>query len=312
MLRIGHECIQWNKDNQRNPNYMFRRWLRKWSHTFEWQERRLQALARALEAAAGSASCEHLIQWTQNRASKVVLPEEGESSDERRWHLDSYEMGEPTVGPKDVAKELEPQVEDDGVTEGEQGSMNVNDLRSMSVSRSADPPEFSLDRAREALLAKNRLELKAFDEETEDLGSLPDSDELRQRDLARSALVASHRKAVVDLIGNFRQLQEARRSVSGDKGVSSRAVEPLPISASCATVCSIASQLMMHCLIFELYHGGRLVGEAVSAYLKERADLLESRIEKNHSFARSQQSTDESVLLHLQSYDEVRVLTRTV
>ena len=306
MLRIGHECTQWNKDNQQNPNYMFRRWLRKWSHSFDWQERRLQALARALEAAAGSASCDHLIQWTQNRASKVVRSEEEESNDERRWHLD--EMGEATVDPKGAAKDSEPQVLDNGETAGEQDSMGFSDLRSISVSKSANPPEFSLDTAREALLEKNRLELEVFDEETEELGILPDSDELLQRGLFRSALVDSHRKAVVDLIGNFHQHQAAQRSISGDKEVSSRVVEPLPIAASCATVCSIASQLMMHCLRFELFQGARLVGEAVSAYLKERAGLLESRIEKNRSFARTQQSTDESVLLHFESYDEVRVV----
>lgn len=42
MLRLGHECIQWSKGIQTNENYMFRRWLRKFSKTFDWQERRLQ------------------------------------------------------------------------------------------------------------------------------------------------------------------------------------------------------------------------------------------------------------------------------
>jgi hypothetical protein len=308
MLRIGHECTQWNKGVHQNPNYMFRRWLRKWSLTFDWQDRRLQALALALEAAAGSTSCEHLIQWAHNRAPKAVRPVEAEPNDERRWLLDSYEMGEATVDPKGVSKDGEPEVEDDGETSGEQESMNTNDLWSSAmdaVSQSTARPDFSLGRTREALLEKNRLELSAFDKETEKRGLLPHSVESRQRALERSALVDSHRKSVVDLIGMFHQQQAVRQSDCGDKGVA-RALEPLPIAASCSTVCSISFELMMHCLRFELFQGGRLVGEAVSAYLKERASLLESRIEKNRSFAHRQKSTDESVLLPLETYDEVR------
>mmetsp|Transcript_16870 Transcript_16870/g.25750 ORF Transcript_16870/g.25750 Transcript_16870/m.25750 type:complete len:120 (+) Transcript_16870:126-485(+) len=65
MLIIGHECIQWNRGIQTNDNYMFRRWLRKYSENFDWQERRFQALFKALEAAAGTKSCEALVLWVQ-------------------------------------------------------------------------------------------------------------------------------------------------------------------------------------------------------------------------------------------------------
>ncbi len=68
MLRVGHECIQWNRGNRFNDNYMFRRWLRKYSQVFDWQERRLQALCLALEAAAGTKSTGRFIQWMRNRA----------------------------------------------------------------------------------------------------------------------------------------------------------------------------------------------------------------------------------------------------
>jgi hypothetical protein len=311
MLRIGHECTQWNQGVHENLNYMFRRWLRKWSRTFDWQERRLQALALALEAAAGSSSCEHLIQWAQNRAPKAVRPVEAESNDEKRWHLDSYEMGEATAEPNGVSMDGETEVEDDREALGQQESMQNNALWSCAMdafSQFAARPDFSLKSAREDLLEKNRSELAAFDKETEKRCLLPDSDESRQRALELSALVDSHRKSVVDLIGVFHQHQAVGQSDSRDKAVAS-ALEQLPIAASCGTVCSIASELMMHCLRIELFQGGRLVGEAVSAYLKERGSLLESRIQKNRSFAQRQKSTDESVLLRLESYDEVRVFT---
>ena len=67
MLRLGHECIQWNNGIQRNENYMLRRWLRKFSKVFDWQERRLQALSLALEAAAGTANTKGFLTWIRNR-----------------------------------------------------------------------------------------------------------------------------------------------------------------------------------------------------------------------------------------------------
>lgn len=250
-----------------------------------------------------------MVKWAQNRAPQATRPVEAESKDEKRWHLDSYEMGEATVDPNGASKDGETEAEDDRETLGEQESMNRNALWSGAmdaVSQSAAHPDFSLDSAREALLAKNRLELEAFDKETEKRGLLPDSDGSRQSALERSALVDSHRKSVVDLIGMFHRHQAVNQIDSGDKGVE-RVLEPLPIAASCSTVCSIALELMLHCLRIDLFKGGRLVGEAVSSYLRERARLLESRIEKNRSFAQRQKSTDESVLLHIESYDEVSV-----
>jgi hypothetical protein len=70
MLRVGHECIQWNRDVRSNDNYMFRRWLRKYAQVFDWQERRLQALSLALEAGAGTKSTERFIHWMRDRAYK--------------------------------------------------------------------------------------------------------------------------------------------------------------------------------------------------------------------------------------------------
>jgi hypothetical protein len=71
MLRIGLECDRWNRGDDSNKNYMFRRWLRKHSKTFDWKERRLHALIKAFEAAMGSRLCSGLIEWTK---SKEVIP----------------------------------------------------------------------------------------------------------------------------------------------------------------------------------------------------------------------------------------------
>ena len=71
MLRIGHECNQWNCGIQTNSNYMFRRWLRKLSTSFDWKERRLQALSKALEAASGSECCKELLSWITNRVKRM-------------------------------------------------------------------------------------------------------------------------------------------------------------------------------------------------------------------------------------------------
>jgi hypothetical protein len=68
MLRVGHECMLWNQGIKVNDNFMFRRWLRKYSHVFDWQERRLQALSLALETAVGTKSATEFILWMRNRA----------------------------------------------------------------------------------------------------------------------------------------------------------------------------------------------------------------------------------------------------
>lgn len=69
MLRVGHECMLWNSGSKTNDNYMFRRWLRKYSQVFDWQERRLQALCLALEAGAGTKSTADFTAWMKKRAA---------------------------------------------------------------------------------------------------------------------------------------------------------------------------------------------------------------------------------------------------
>lgn len=310
MLRIGHECIQWNEGNQQNENYMFRRWLRKWSGTFDWKERRLQALVFALEAAAGTRSCHDLIQWSKNRAAES---NDG-GIDHRRWHVDSYEIAKDPPG--EAAKQGEQQKNGESETAAQEPSVAATTSASLAIST----PALSLERARQALFTQNELELRVFDEETQNLGLVGGSDEWNQRAKARSDLVKSHRASVVDLVGNYERHHSVLEiaaaaaaavprndNVEHTNGNTSRADSPpLPLTASCAAVCSIASELMKHCLRFEQFEGCRLVGEAVSAYLKQRAELLERRLESNRTFAEKQKSTSESVLLSMEAYDEVR------
>eukprot|EP00934_Nitzschia_sp_Nitz4_P001289 Nitzschia sp. Nitz4//scaffold3_size479765//87037//91885//NITZ4_000034-RA/size479765-augustus-gene-0.7-mRNA-1//1//CDS//3329550560//1289//frame0 len=97
MLRMGHECIQWNRGDRSNQNYMFRRWLHKYSHTFDWQKRRLQALCMALEAAAGTKNVEAFIVWMRQHSDTKPPPREGDN----RWHGssgngDAYEQVDDT------------------------------------------------------------------------------------------------------------------------------------------------------------------------------------------------------------------------
>ena len=200
MLRIGHECMQWNKENQENSNYMFRRWLRKWSDSFDWKERRLQALVQALEAAAGTRCCESLITWSKSRALNTAARRgnDGAPIDQRRWHVDSYEIAKDPPAAKDGESESKEDTE----------AANQSELANVSGDSSA----WSLDRARDTLLAKNRLELELFDEETGKLGLAADSAESKERSSAREALVASQKKSVVDLIGNYHQHQAAMKN----------------------------------------------------------------------------------------------------
>mmetsp|Transcript_56654 Transcript_56654/g.84270 ORF Transcript_56654/g.84270 Transcript_56654/m.84270 type:complete len:1109 (+) Transcript_56654:520-3846(+) len=57
----------------------------------------------------------------------------------------------------------------------------------------------------------------------------------------------------------------------------SSSLPPLPLSASCSTVCDIASQLLKQCLGLELYDGAVLVAESVSTYMKERVMRQQNR-----------------------------------
>jgi hypothetical protein len=281
MLRIGHECTQWNKGDEMNPNYMFRRWLRKYSRIFDWQERRLQALSLALEAAAGSVSCRKIINWTMQRAKEKAKPiamlvDDAAIYDNSRWHVDSYESQQNNDDALD--DEAETMVED-------------------GIPRRLLKNTLNLDEARAELLAKNKREIDTFDEETETL----DQSQADERLDEREELIKNHRRDLMDLVGAHLQ---GKKAVHADPSRSS----DLPVAASCTTVCGIASELIKHCLGLEQFEGGRLVAECVSLYLKERSAMREKRVHANLEFQRKQRSTASDVLLNREAYDEVRQL----
>jgi hypothetical protein len=64
---------------------------------------------------------------------------------------------------------------------------------------------------------------------------------------------------------------------------------------------------MKHLHGLELYQGGRLAGESVSLYLKERAVLRDRRVAARRRLDEHTQSVEAS-LLHFENYDQVRMV----
>lgn len=297
MLRIGHECLQWNYGVRTNENYMFKRWLRKYSESFDWQERRLQSLCLALEAAAGSESCRQLVIWTKQRAlrnSKNIADEEA-----IRWGGDAYENA-------GVVENVIQSVNTNGVNEGVDDSVSKTDISDTGTTNgNADTVQLhdkeyeskKFQSEKEELLSRNRAELAALDEEMASNGLTSDSEAVQ----ARQNMIRNHRASIVKLVGEFHAKVAAEESTTNAK-----VSEPLPISASCATVFELASELMKHCLKLDLYDAGILVADAVSSYFKERASLHERRMALNRTFTHRQQSTDDLVLLNIEPYDDVQ------
>ena len=309
MLRIGFGCQQWNKGVQTNDNYMFRRWLRKYSKTFDWKERRLQALCMALEAAAGSSACSKLVEWLRLRALKS-RPDHDDSQnggsggggfDSDRWKvIDAYESDQQKEqAAAAAAATAEAGDEGDGEKSGDASDMPTSENASskkvgaakVTNGREEETPGLSPDgqtfeEKRAALISSNKAELLAFDEETERMKLSANSKEAREREISRGDLVKKHRSSLVALVGEHYQSEQAKKDraqatqlsgggrVGGDAGDSR---DPLPMSASCATVCNIASQLMKQCIELELFRGSSLVGEVVSSYLKERVQRRERK-----------------------------------
>ena len=283
MLRVGFECQQWNQGNENNMNFMFRRWLRKYSTLFDWHERRLQALALALEAAAGTANCCKLMQWTLERAKEKSEQYESAFDDpvngNGRWCMDSYE-----TQPKDDVER-----EENGDGEADAQEVTNEDPLDDAIE------QLKFDAIRSALFSDKKLELDMFDQATTDAGSQWDN----QRIDERASMVSRHRQAVVNFVG---ENLGSHHAVAASESTSTA----LPIAASCATVCSIASELMKHCLGLEQYKGGRLVAECVSFYLKARAATKDKHVQLTLAFEIKQKSTASEILLSKETYDEVR------
>ncbi len=187
MLRIGHECRQWNANIQTNDNKMFRRWLRKWSASFDWKERRMQALVKALEAACGTVCCRALMNWIQKRVADTADDE-------------SQQLGDNA------------------------SRSNTNDATN------------------------------------------------------NNHPISSH---------------------STEQGIT---VE-LPLTGSCRTVFSIASELIRQMLDMNLQHGGIWVGDAVSLYLKERQTMCTDRKITKEEFDVLQKRPISSFAMQSELYD---------
>ena len=366
MLRIGHECNKWNQNILDNDNYMFRRWLRKYSNTFDWKERRLQALCLALEAAAGTKSCSRLIEWTRDRAV-MVRSADGQSKNvvmkgdfqmmnrgamhNQRWQVDSYEADQKAAQEKAEAErkarnekdrqakakandqkdnktdqtnqkespdnnEEKDTHEDDMNKQPEENKKEQEGLERVPLYNSStlNPGDFQdeLDRNfqndRKLMISSHRAKLAQYDAETKEMNLVEKSHAALTRAANRLKLVKKQKLDVVKLVGDYhaqklaqkknsslllnsnQSMEEGEQDLGEDPsfdrdesntvGKSNVQTKPLPISGSCSSVCFIASQLMRQCLSLELYHGGRLVAEAVSSYFIERASKFTEKREK--------------------------------
>ena len=348
MLRIGHESTQWNRGIRTNDNYMFKRWLRKFAATFDWQERRLLSLTLALEAAAGSEVCSEVIDWTRQRSNNHS--DTLDSNGSGRWHGDL--LHEPLESLENV-EVYQDRDEDEGM-EGVEG-VDIEDNRNMDTSsenvvekvvegeytdmdqdNNGDDKDDDLvpcdkvdgdsefvvgaevkgrtsestkmhrhsdfEARRLSMVAANQAELKEFDERTRALSFQADSKDQKSRDAERKVLLQNHRNKIVTMVSRHLDAE----ATSARTRCNASLKQPLPIAASCSTVCSIASELMKHCIGLEEFEGARLVGNATSSYLKRRAALYKEREASILAFTRRQESTDNSVLLNFESYDGVR------
>ena len=171
------------------------------------------------------------------------------------------------------------------------------------------------DTKRAALIASNRAELEEFDKKTYELGFMKEGSveqQQQQRASERAVLVKNHRRAVVAMVSQHLTDMVVSRDDDAKDSTSSLKKQPLPISASCSTVCAISSELMKHCLGLEEFEGARLVGNATSLYLQCRANMHRDRQASIAAFTNRQQSTDNAVLLNLETYDGVSVQTMPV
>lgn len=294
MLRIGHECIAWNNGTSTTENFMFKRWLKKYSLTFDWKERRLQALCAALEAAAGSKSCRDLVAWSRSRAKPAQ-----ETTEDSNWSLDDYDTTQQGQNSEEGATSDmklsingDSRVEESGIGYGK-SSKPGND----TVERKFDSEYVFMD-MKNALFEKNRAELENFDFCTAHLNL--DSKGLAARKNERDQLLKQQRLAVVSFIGNH-QLQKC------DVNLITEAA--LPVSASCGVVCEIAGQLLRHCLDLALFKGGKVAAEATASYLKKRYFRSQHRKKSlERCWNRIEAKGKDILQTFEQSHDEVRFI----
>ena len=336
MLHIGHECQQWNAGNEANDNYMFRRWLRKWSSTFDWQERRLQALVLAMEAAAGSNACQHLMAWMRLR--DVERRQQVEKRKKEQERQDAEKKDAVTIAKENSSNNTDnvpPANADAGFEEDDiyPDEMDIEDTPDPMAPIEGDA-EYEAEK--ELLLQNNELELNTFDQTTanmkqvlgNDNGDDSQSDKtsaLKERRDARKKIVAQHQRQMSKMEDEYKRRAAIDEGLAQEAGAKAQLQEDsildldsqhleasaytdgrsAPLAASCRTITSIAAELMKHLLEMELYKGGRMAGEAVALYMKERAKVHDKKMQDREK--RKQQANPLGSLLLTQTlnYDEV-------
>ncbi|GAX25437.1 hypothetical protein FisN_1Hh392 [Fistulifera solaris] len=254
MLQIGHECSKWNSGNQSNGNHMFRRWLRKMSKTFNWEERRLQALVKALEAAAGSNNCGALLSWMHERALSM-----------------SSNTGN-----------------------GLQGQSDFNEITDAEI-----------EAEKEIAMKRNNEELEDFDRVTAEMKAVTDSKGAHARQKEREHLLETQRTR----LENIEEQQTMARDEDGSTplATSYETAASLPMSSSCRTVCTIATDLVRQALSMGIATIGKLACEAFCSYLKERSEITEKRIADRQ--ASTQSNLDNDKKYRHRDYDNVEELS---
>jgi hypothetical protein len=311
MLLIGHECKQWNKGIHTNDNYMFKRWLRKYSTTFNWQERRFQALCMAFEAAAGSKSCMQLTTWIEERILRMKYTGGDVSEAGARWQVcDGYEVDQNSqTTPNNF--EQSGDSESDKLENVEQNENHKSSYASGNdiISALSDlKKKFDIDRS--VLLSSNESELLAFDRQTDSLEQegISDSFVFNQRKEDRKLMILNHKKVLVNLAVKYKMdkasLMQHRKNAEDETFQLKK--KDLALSAPVAIVCDIAFQLVKQCIAMKLYQGGILICEAVSLYLKERALRYLDQVQKWQRFEERQEFDGKPVLqLEKEAYDNV-------
>jgi hypothetical protein len=257
---------------------MFRRWLRKFSKSFDWKERRLQALSKAMEAACGSQNCGKLIGWLKSRGT-AWMTKENNTQDSEVVHDRENERSKSDKNDEDKAHEID------------------------EIELSNDSSQNELfEQEKVMLIEKNKSEIADFDKTTNEMNLEPGSIPMKERHDARFAMLNKQS-------AEFKTFVEEYRGEDKDKKVEdfvtdNRGGHELQLSASCHSVCEIASELLRHMLEMKLYDKGKFVAEAVSLYFKERALLRDKRLQRKEELQRHQEKPLPILAMYHEKYDD--------
>ena len=252
MLRLGHKCACWRNRSTVSKNCCY--WFRSHAATFDWWERRVQALCLALEAAAGAVACARLTEWMRARARRARKEGEGAAAAEAAAAAVAEAPREPPTA-EDVPAEDAP--------------------------AAAHDPQPTYEEEREELMEKlinrNRVEVQKFDRLTGEMNRVLRSLVFNDRSTVRVALIDRHRTAAKELAvcvhteGQERTLTtlDAAAAPSSNRFLTDRGV-----------VGRVAILLLKQCLQLGIFDRGLLVVESVFSYFKERVARHERLLER--------------------------------